>query len=198
MTLAEIRAEVESRGYDYVSDSRLNLWIKQGYRWVCALEPWPFLETTVTGAAPLNISDLSQVLHVSYDDEVLRGADYRDIRDMDPNLDDTGDPVMWYLEGDTIKTWPDSTETLTVRYVRKPPELSSDSSTPLLPDAHHPLLVDYAVMAGLKDNDEYDQAQGLRAVIDAQVQDLRDQILVRNYQNPQQIVQTRHPDDYIA
>ena len=62
----------------------------------------------------------------------------------------------------------------------------------------HPVLVDYGVMAGLKDNDEYDQAQGLRAVIDAQVQDLRDQIMVRNYQNPTQIVQTRHPDDYIA
>lgn len=198
MNLGEIRAEVESRGYDYVSDSRLNLWIKQGYRWVCALEPWPFLESSVSGQAPLTISDLSQILHVSTGDETLRGADYRDIRDLDPSLDDTGTPVMWYLTGDTINTWPTSTETLEVRYVRKPPELSSDSSTPLLPDAHHPLLVDYAVMSGLKDNDEYDQAQGLRAVIEAQVQDLRDQIMVRNYQNPTQIVQTRHPDDYIA
>lgn len=198
MNLGEIRTEVEGRGYDYISDSRLNLWIKQGYKWVCSLEPWPFLETTVSGAAPLTVSDLSQILHVSHEDIVLRGADYRDIRDMDPALDDTGDPSFWYLEGDTIKTWPDSTKVLTVRYVRKPPELSSDTSTPLLPEAHHPILVDLAVISGLKDNDEYDQAQGLRGVVEAQVQDLRDQIMVRNYQNPTQIVQTRHPDDYIA
>ena len=198
MNLGEIRAEVESRGYDYVSDSRLNLWIKQGYRWICSLEPWPFLETSVSGQAPLTIADLSQILHVSTGDETLRGADYRDIRDLDPNLDDTGTPVMWYLTGDTINTWPTSTEVLEVRYIRKPAELSSDSDTPLIPEAHHPVLVDYGVMSGLKDNDEYEQAQGLRAVIQAQDQHLRVQIMVRNYQNPTQIVQTRHPDDYIA
>lgn len=198
MNLGEIRAEVESRGYDYVSDSRLNLWIKQGYRYICALEPWPFLETSVSGQAPLTVADLSQILHVSTGDETLRGADYRDIRDLDPGLDDTGTPVMWYLTGDTINTWPTSTEVLEVRYIRKPAELTSDSSEPLIPEAHHPVLVDYAVMSGLKDNDEYEQAQGLRAVVEAQIQDLRDQIMVRNYQNPTQIVQTRHPDDYIA
>ena len=198
MNLGAIRAEVESRGYDYVSDNRLNLWIRQGYRWICSLEPWPFLETSVSAQAPLTIADLSQILHVSTGDETLRGADYRDIRDLDPGLDDTGTPVMWYLTGDTINTWPTSTEVLEVRYIRKPPELSSDTDEPLIPEAHHPVLVDYGVMAGLKDNDEYEQAQGLRAVIDAQVQDLRDQIMVRNYQNPTQIVQTRHPDDYIA
>lgn len=198
MNLGAIRAEVESRGYDYVSDSRLNLWIRQGYRWICSLEPWPFLETSVSGQAPLTIADLSQILHVSTGDETLRGADYRDIRDLDPGLDDTGTPVMWYLTGNTINTWPTSTEVLEVRYIRKPAELSSDTDEPLLPEAHHPVLVDYGVMAGLKDNDEYEQAQGLRAVIDAQIQDLRDQIMVRNYQNPTQIVQTRHPDDYIA
>lgn len=198
MNLGEIRAEVESRGYDYVENSRLDLWIKQAYRYVCSLEPWPFLEASVSGQAPLTVADLSQVLYVSYEDETLRGAGYRDIKDLDPGLNDTGKPVMWYLDGDTIHTWPTSTEVLDVRYIRKPPELSSDSSTPLIPEAHHPLLVDLTVISGLKDNDEYEQAQGLRAVADAQIQDLRDQIMVRNYQNPTQIVQTRHPDDYIA
>ena len=198
MNRGEIRAEVQARGYDYVGDSRLNLWIDQAYQYVCALEPWWFLEASVSGAAPLTIADLSQVLHVSYEDEVLRGTDYRDVRDMDPALDDTGKPEMWYLEDNTIHTWPTSSETIAVRYIQKPTSLSSDSSVPLIPLAHHPVLVDLAVISGLKDNDEYDQAQGLRAVVEAQIQDLRDQVMVRNYQNPTQIVQTRHPDDYIA
>lgn len=198
MTRGEIRAEVESRGYDYVSDSRLNLWIKQAYQYVCALEPWWFLETSASGQAPLALSDLSQVLYVAYGDVSLRGADWRDIRDLDPGLDDTGTPVMWYLEGQTIKTWPDSTESLNVRYIREPPALDTDGDSPLIPEAYHPILVDLVVIHGLKDNDEYEQAQGLQAVVDRSVQDMRDQEMVRNYQNPTQIVQTRHPDDYIA
>jgi hypothetical protein len=198
MNRGEIRAEVRSRGYDYISDSRLNLWIKQAYEYVCSLEPWWFLETSVSGQAPLALADLSQVLYVSYGDVSLRGADWRDIRDMDPGLDDTGTPVMWYLDGQTIKTWPDSTESLDVRYIRNPPALASDSDSPLVPEAQHPVLVDLAVISGLKDNDEYEQAQGLQAVVDRSIQDLRDQIMVRQYQNPTQMVQTRHPDDYIA
>ena len=198
MNRGEIRAEVEARGYDYIADSRLNLWIDQGYQYVCALEPWWFLEQSVSGPAPLTVADLSQVLHVSYEDEVLRGTDYRDVRDLDPALDDTGKPVMWYLDDNTIRTWPTSTETITVRYIQKPTGLANASDEPILPEAHHAILVDLAVIAGLKDNDEYDQAQGLRNVVESQIQDLRDQVMVRNYQNPTQIVQTRHPDDYIA
>lgn len=198
MNRGEIRTEVEARGYDYVPQTRLNLWIKQAYQYVCALEPWWFLESSVSGQAPLTITDLSQVLYVAYGDVSLRGADWRDIRDLDPGLDDTGTPVMWYLEAQAIKTWPTSTETLNVRYIREPPELTSDSSTPLIPEAYHHILVDLAVISGLKDNDEYEQAQGLQAVVDRSVSDMRDQEMVRNYQNPTQIVQTRHPDDYIA
>ena len=198
MTRAEIRAEVENRGYDYVADARLNLWIRQGYEYVCSLEPWWFLEQTTSGPAPLTIADLSQVLHVSYGDEVLRGTDYRDIRDMDPALDDTGTPVMWYLDGETIHAWPTSSEEISVRYIRKPGALAADQDEPLIPEAHHSVLVDLAENPRLKHKHQNDQARGRQMVVDRRIQDQRDHKMVRNYQNPTQIVQTRHPDDYIA
>lgn len=199
MNLGEIRREVQSRGYDYVSVSRLDAWIKQVYEEVCSLEPWPFLETEISGAAPLTVHDLSQVLYVSFGDRTLRGTDLRDIRDRDPGLDNTGIPSNWYLSGNEIRIWPIAAEQIWVRYIRKPPALTNDSSEPLIPVAYHDsILVDGAVVKGLKDNDEYDQAAGLKTLYDAAIQSMRDALLVRNYQNPFQIAQTRHPDDYIA
>ena len=199
MNLGEIRNEVKARGYDYVPNSRLDAWIKQTYEEVCSLEPWPFLEAEVQGQAPLTIHDLSQVLYVAFGDRTLRGTDPRDIRDRDPALDNTGIPSNWYLDGNEIRIWPQAVEQIWVRYIRKPPALSGDSAVPLIPLAYHDsILVDGAVVKGLKDNDEYEQAAGLRSLYEAAVQAMRDAILVRNYQNPYQIVQTRHPDDYIA
>jgi hypothetical protein len=197
MTFAQIRAEVAARGYQYVTEDRLNVWIKQAYEWVCAQEPWPFLETETTAAAPLTLSDLSQVLFVGYEDVILRGTDLRDIRDLDPALSETGDPSRWYLDGNTIKVWPNGTPTIYVRYLRKPPSYI-DADEPLIPSAYQEVLIDGAVMRGLKDNDEYEQAAGLQGIVDSQIQAMRDGILSRNYQNPGTIVQSGLPDDYIA
>lgn len=198
MNLGEIRAEVQARGYDYVSATRINDWIKQSYRLVCAMEPWSFLESEVTGAAPLTISDLSQVLYVVSGAQTLRGTDYRDIRDMDPGLDDTGEPVSWYLKNNEINVWPTSNNEVWVRYLRTPPALSNDSATPLIPDAFQEILIDMAVVRGLKDNDEYEQASNLQVLVDNAVQAMKDALIVRNYQNPTQIVQSRPNEDYIS
>lgn len=197
MTFQEIRAEVAARGYQYVTEERLNGWIKQAYEWVCAQEPWPFLETETTGAAPLTLSDLSQVLFVGHENNILRGTDLRDIRDLDPSLTAPGDPSRWYLDGNTIKVWPNGTPTIYVRYIRKPPAYT-DVDEPLIPSAYQEVLIDGAVMRGLKDNDEYEQAAGLQGMVDGQIQAMRDGILNRNYQNPNQVVQSGLPDDYIA
>lgn len=198
MNLGQIRAEVQARGYDYVAAARINDWIKQSYRLVCAMEPWSFLESEVTGAAPLTITDLSQVLYVVSGAQTLRAMDYRDIRDQDPGLDDVGDPVSWYLKNNEINVWPTSNNEVWVRYLRTPPALSNDSATPLIPDAFQEILIDMAVVRGLKDNDEYEQASNLQVLVDGSIQAMKDALIVRNYQNPTQIVQSRPNEDYIS
>ena len=198
MNLEEIRTEVQGRGYHYLPTPRIDLWIKQSYEWVCSLYPWPFLEATTTGVAPLNVPDLSQILYVSGPDVGLEGADLRDILDADPALTETGQPTNWYLDGNTIKIWPAKEgTTIAVRYIRSPPALG-DSDSPLLPSAYHEILVDGTVMRGLKDNDEYDTAQALQAVIDLQVEGMKNSTLNRNYQNPTSLVQSGDPEDYGA
>lgn len=198
MNLAEIRTEVQGRGYHYLPTSRLDLWIRQTYEWVCSLYPWPFLETTATGAAPLTIPDLSQILYVSSSSHGLDGADLRDILDADPGLTETGTATNWYLDGNTVKIWPsEAGTTLAVRYLKSPPVLT-DTDSPLLPSAYHEILIDGTVMRGLKDNDEYDTAQALQAVIDLQVEGMKNAILHRNYQNPTSLVQSGDPEDYGA
>ena len=57
ITLAELRTEVFSP-YSYLNDSgtqaaRVDRWINQAYHELCDQAPWPFLEATSTGAAPL-------------------------------------------------------------------------------------------------------------------------------------------------
>jgi hypothetical protein len=198
MTLAEIRAEVRARGYDYLPDSRIDLWIQQTYLWVCSLYPWPFLETTASGPAPLTITDLSQILHVSDGTQILDGRDQRDILDHDPGLTVAGTPAAWYLEGEDIHIWPaDPATEIRVRYIREPAELV-DNTSPLFPAAYHEILVDGAVLRGLKDNDEYDAASSLQGVLDMAVDGMKEAMLQRNYQNPTVMIQSRDVDDYGA
>jgi hypothetical protein len=198
MNLEQIRAEVQDRGYNYLPTSRIDLWIKQTYEWVCSVQPWPFLEATIAGAAPLDIPDLSQILYVAGPNTGLDGADLRDILDADPALTETGTATNWYLEGNTVKIWPaEAGVAISVRYIKQPPALT-DLDSPLLPSAYHEILVDGAVLRGLKDNDEYDTAQALQAVIDMQVEGMKVAILNRNYQNPTSLVQSGDPEDYGA
>lgn len=197
MTFEEIRQEVQGRGYDYVSADRINQWVNLTYRWVCGLQPWPFLEATASGPAPLEIADLSQILHVGQDRCVLDGVDLRDILDRDPSLSEVGTPTDWYLTGNTVNVWPLSTEEITAHYISTPPAYGQ-LDEPLVPFAYQEILIDGAVLRGLKDNDEYDTAAALQNVIDISVAAMTDALLQRNYQNQTSIVQTGMPGDYSA
>lgn len=198
MTFDEIKTEVRARGYDYVTPSRIDLWIKQTYEWVCGLEPWPFLETSITGPAPFTLTDLSQILSVGDTQGPIRGEDIRDILDRDPTLAAVGTPpVNWYLDGNTINVWPASSENIAVRYIRTPPA-PVPNVEPLVPAAYQEIIVDGAVLRGLKDNDEYDTAAGLQNVIDMNVAGMKEALLVRDYQGPQSQIQTGYAQDYSA
>jgi hypothetical protein len=199
MTFAEIRSEVQNRGYHYVTNARIDKWIRQAYIWVCSQQPWPFLEAEVSGTSPLTISDLSQVLYVTDTDNgtALHGVDLRDIRDKDPALTATGSPVNWYLKNNQINVWPANGGNIWVRYIQKPAVLA-ENTEPLIPEEYQEVIVDGAVLRGLKDNDEYDTAAALQNVIDGQVGIMVDALLTRNYMNPQMITQSGGSDDYSA
>ena len=63
MNLGTARTELQARGFDYLSTARCNTFLNRALYILNEQESWPFLETTVSGAAPLTISDLS-LIHI--------------------------------------------------------------------------------------------------------------------------------------
>lgn len=189
MNLGTARSELQSRGFDYLSTSRCTILLNRAKNALEDFYPWPWLEATTTGTAPLTVSDLKQVLYVvdTTADRELVGFDRRTVRDLDSKLDDTGTPEFWWLSGETsLKVWPlNTTDSLSVDYIKFSAELSADSDTPLIPVRYHPVWVDFAVVEAYKDQDAYDKASALldhltRFDVPRMIQSLAD----RNLQNP--------------
>jgi hypothetical protein len=198
-TFAELRQEVIDRGYDYTQSARISSSLQRAYQMLCARYPWHFLETSATGAAPLEIADLRKVLSVSdtTTESELRGADRRWLVSIAPSLSETGTPTYWYLENLTLKVYPASTaDSLSVRYIKRPTALA-DSDEPLIPSEWQYLMVDLAVVDRLKDDDEYEQARALASDIQAGVAEMVHALLNPNYQNSERIMRTGRYGDYL-
>lgn len=107
---------------------------------------------------------------------------YQDVRYIDgnyPDADDTGThpagiPELWYNYADTIRvyTTPDDAYTVTLRYYKKPTELTSDADVPEVPSEFGELLVAGAAYRVLQVKDNYDQAGILQNKYDELLQKL--------------------------
>lgn len=147
MNLGTGRAEIEARGYSRFTDARLNAWGNAAKnRFEDYQFEWPWLKATATGAAPLTINDLRRVLSVA-DTSNRRPLGPRDpdanIDFFDYSLATTGVPAGWYLSSETaVSVYPVQAASLSVRYLKFTPELSSDSDSPLIPARYHYAWVD--------------------------------------------------------
>src|SRR4051812_12457269 len=121
VTLKDLRDELKGRGYDYLSDKRANWFINAAYAELCDLEPWPFLETTTTATAPLDLSDARSILSVN-DGTTSAAVNYVDRRILGLSgsvFNSTSTtPSYWYFENSTLQTYPQSARTVTVRYIK--------------------------------------------------------------------------------
>lgn len=161
MTFAELQTDFFASGFSYLDDNgvgvvRAKRWLNQSYLEICALEAWPFLETSTTGVSPLTISNLRQVVTVldTTNDVRLVHSDYDSITDLYADPTATGIAVFWYLAGGTTVTVipVNSTVSLAVTYLKVPTELSNAADTPLLPAAYHDIIVLGAWRRGLLDD----------------------------------------------
>lgn len=179
ITLAELRTEVFGP-YSYLNDSgtqaaRVDRWINQAYHELCDQAPWPFLETTSTGAAPLTISDLGDVITVTdTDGVVLEPIQYDPIRRVvNGDLTTTGSAAFYYLTGGTVvNAYPVPSASITVRYRKKPTNLSSAGDEPLVPDEYRDLIALGALRRAAIDNQAWEAANGYRQEWDARLLDM--------------------------
>lgn len=161
MNFSELQTDFFESGLGYLNDNATGLarakrWLNQAYLEACALEPWPFLETTATGPPPLAIADLGQVLAVldTTNNVNLTHSDYSSLVVDYSNPTVTGTASFWYLTGGTtVNVMPPNTGiSLSVRYFKVPTEMSNASDTPVIPTQYHDIIVLGAWRRGLLDD----------------------------------------------
>lgn len=195
MTFAELKSEVEARGYDYTDSNRagrVGEFINRAYKTICARYDWPFLEEDKEGTAPLVFTDLRNVLSVTDTgtEETLDGRGRRWLKAFYPDLTESGTPMYWYLENNTLRVFPTSeTANIAVRYIKIPEALTGNNS-PLIPEEWQYLLVDRAIVDCLKDDDEYQEAQVLKGMYEEGLREMARALLSRDRQGPRVSVRT--------
>lgn len=197
MNLGELQAEVQARGFDYLSATRLNYFLNRAYHRFCEREAWPFLEDTETGTSPLTIADLRAVLSVvdSTNGYALSFEDIRTIRQDDPAITSTGSPYCWYQSAPTvISTYPTTSVSLNVRYLKVPEDLASSADTPIIPARYHYALVDLACAYGYRDSDNPEMAETCRVAFDEAVLEASDTLNMVNYDDARSMVITGSTD----
>lgn len=192
MNVDQATAEVMARGFDYLPASRILIMLNAAKNTFEDQWAWPWLDQTVTGAAPLSVDRLKHVYYVQDTgrDTELTSLDVRSLAQDGTPLDQPGSPIHWWLNGPTgptetttINTWPVGPATLEARVQAASPELALPADTPLIPVRHHPLWLDYAVVRGYHDSDNFTGAQMLQADIQMRTQLLVIQYETRNRQH---------------
>jgi len=195
---SELIQEVIDRGYNFLPTARIGTFVDRSYAAICARYNWPFLEGSIAGKAPLEITDLGVILTVydSAQEAVIEGMDRREVEHYFPNLEEEGEPRLWYLENISLKTYPVSSDELQVRYQRVAPALA-ESEEPLIPEGWQYLIVDGAVVYCLKDDDEREEARALQADVNQGVIEMMQALIPRNNQNAGTVLRTGTAGTYL-
>jgi hypothetical protein len=195
VTLDEIAAEVEARGFHHIPASRIKAWANARYRRVNAKHPWPFLETTATITPPDTIADLRTVLSVvdTVSGATVPSEDRRTILEFDPNLSGTGSALVWYIDGGALSVYPASTNELSVLYLKRAAAMG-DADEPLWPEDYHYGLVEGACADAYRNTDNFEAAQGCKDEFDACVADMYDDLMVPAYDHAPAVALTNATD----
>lgn len=201
LTLATAQTELAARGFDYLPLSRMTIMLNDAKNLLEDTWEYPWLLATVTGPAPLTITNLKYVLSVKTAlGGELMGIDIRQLAQGNTDLAQAGEPAYWYLDADvnadsTLKTWPVSGIDLTVAFVVQSPELSAPGDFPMIPARYHSLWLDFAVVQAYQDSDNFIGAQSLQADCNARVHALIERYETRNRQHAGFIAQRYLSED---
>lgn len=173
-TFADIRQEFADRGFAYLSQSRADRFINEGFNDLTLLEEWPFLILETTGPAPQTIAAARRILSVASATTELQEADRDDLNDADPLLTQTGSARWWWREGSTINVYPLQTGTWTFRVVLSNVPMTAPTDTSVVPDEWRHLGVDFAVIRALRDRSNFQEADALLQAIQPDLDRMRE------------------------
>lgn len=174
--LEAIRTAVFKRGFNFMDDSgtesaRVDDWINEAYHELCEENDWPFLQTTVSGTAPLALTRARNVESVydTTDEYPLTPTTLKWVNENygDPTTD--GLPIYWYsvtsaTDTITVKTAPaPSGKTINVVFYQHPADLAVDADIPVVPARWRRLIFLGAIRRAYEDNDQSEQAVAVEA-----------------------------------
>jgi hypothetical protein len=178
-TLAELRTDLQDRGFNYLSQTRQDRMLNIGQKALCLEDEWPFLQVTMTGVAPLTISDAREIHSVASATNELVERDFDEINNGDPLLTQTGTAQYFWRDGSsTLRVYPNDTSTTwTVRYLKTPATMTTAADVPAVPDDWRFLIVDYAVMAALRDRSNFQEADALFQAVQPDLNRMREALV---------------------
>lgn len=195
MNLTDARTELAARGFDYLPASRMTLMLNNAKNAFEDAWPFPWLEATITGPAPLSIPDLKyvrMVKQVSTNCELI-GLDFRQVAQDGTDLNLPGVAEYWWAEGPDpvpiLHTWPVDPRDIWVAYTRESQELVNPLDEPLIPTRYQPVWLDLAVVQAYKDSDNFTAAQALGADVNGRMYQIIERYETRNRQNSHFITQ---------
>lgn len=126
-------------------------------------------------AQPVKIPDLGSIIDVRdlESDATLQFATLETLAKVYTDLTTTGTPAFYYVTGgDSINTYPVTSNALSVRYRAVPVDMSAASDTPLVPDRYRDIIALGALRRAALDNQAWEAANGYRQEWDARLLDM--------------------------
>lgn len=213
MTLAQIQAAVQAKGYGTDTAAQQLIFINEIYRKVHSKERWPFLEAqdktlvTVTGtpnytlpfnnwrnldAVRIEIAATQQYNNLSY-----KGVqDFRDLEHIDR---DVTSPAYWTFYANQLHFYPnpDAAYTVTIDYIIEPPDLAAGSDIPIIPLPYHDILVWGAVKSMAARERDWVMTQIADQEYEILLRRFEEEYLVRQRQTSSHVKKSGHFDTQI-
>jgi hypothetical protein len=172
-TLGAITTRVQQRIRDTgFSSSEIQSYINDTQRDIFNEYRLPFMEDSQTYTTAVGVTDITNgsglptnyVQALDLLDSSGKLIPNVDVRELDQNMQSettsADSPICWYYFEETINVYPAPTSAydLTLRYYKKPTELTADENVPEVPSEFEEILVVGAAYRVMQVKDNYDQA----------------------------------------
>lgn len=150
MDFTALKSSLAGRGFQRFTDQLLGEIVNDACAELDEMESWPYREASVTGTAPVAITDLGEVDQVfDVAGPVSVPLEKRSYRELVNDFGDVslagGCPWFWYRATPagvpTVATYPVSSRSVGVQYWRSSPVLAAGSDEPLSPERFHSVVV---------------------------------------------------------
>lgn len=213
MDVADILSDLDDHGFEDTEEERKLAILNETYWDICGLEPWPFLEKTVTltftgsSSVPVNLTavatltDLHAVISMNRDGTSFGRLDHMDYDEwlsrFASQSTTAGVARYFYFIGSALHVYPipGAADTVTLFYIMTPPELTAattEASIVIPPQYHRGLLVNGSLVKLYAMEDDLDIGAGFNQFYDRTLATMRDFIWRRQYATAAIVV----PADY--